>query len=83
MSKVLVEVLLPAANMKFDVYIPQESKMSEVKQLVTSVMTDLADGKFKGHEDSVLCDADSGLIFNVNMIVSELGIENGSRLMLI
>lgn len=83
MSKVLVEVILPAADRKFDVYIPLESKLSEVKTLVTGVLNDLADSKFKGDESTILCDAENGIIYNINMVVAELGIRNGSKLMLI
>lgn len=83
MNKVLVEIFLPAAGRSFDVYIPLESQMSEVLLLVSSLLGDLADGKYKPTGNEVLCDAESGIIFNINMAVAELGIKNGSRLMLI
>lgn len=81
--KALVEITVPAAGTKFDVYIPLESKMSEVVQLVSAALSDLSAGKYKATEDDVLCDADTGIIYNVNMEVAELGIRTGSRLMLI
>ncbi|MEG6533636.1 methyltransferase [Caldifermentibacillus hisashii] len=83
MNKVLVEIFLPAANQSFDVYIPLESRMSEVLVLVSSLLSDLSDGKYKATHDAVLCDAETGIIFNINMTVFELGIKNGSKLMLI
>ncbi|CEE03270.1 hypothetical protein BT1A1_3489 [Caldibacillus thermoamylovorans] len=83
MNKVLVEIFLPAANQSFDVYIPLESRMSEVLVLVSSLLSDLSDGKYKATQDAVLCDAETGIIFNINMTVFELGIKNGSKLMLI
>jgi hypothetical protein len=83
MNKALVEIILPAADKKFDVYIPFESRMSEVKVLVSNLLSDLSDDKYKYTDSSVLCDAESGIIFNVNMKVAELGIKNGSKIMLI
>ncbi|MCM3476960.1 MULTISPECIES: methyltransferase [Bacillaceae] len=83
MNKVLVEICLPAANQSFDVYIPLESRMSEVLVLVSSLLSDLSDGKYKATQDAILCDAETGIIFNINMTVFELGIKNGSKLMLI
>jgi len=83
MNKVLVEVLLPAADMKFDIFIPADSRMHEVKVLITYAISELSGGKFKGDETSILSDANSGLIFNIDMTVAELGIINGARLMLI
>lgn len=82
-NKVLVEILVPASGEKFDVWIPLKSKMSEVLQLTAAALSDLSDGKYKATEEAVLCDAETGGIFNVNMEIAELGIQNGSRLMLI
>ena len=83
MNKVLVEIFLPAADMCFDVYIPIDSQMSEVLQLVSAVLSDLSDGKYKANGSAVLCDAATGIIYNINMAFCELGIQNGSKLMLI
>ena len=82
-NKALVEVSVPASGEKFDVFIPLESRMSEVLPLVSSALSDLTGVKYKATRDAVLCDADTGIIFNINMKVVELGIKNGSRLMLI
>lgn len=82
-NKALVEISVPAAAKKFDVFIPLSSKMSEVIQLVSSALSDLSDGNYKATEDAILCDADTGIIFNINMEVAELGIKTGSRIMLI
>lgn len=82
-NKALVEIFVPASGKKFDVFIPLDSKMSDVLKLVSSALSDLSDGKYTATNDAVLCDAKTGMIFNVNMEVAELGIKNGSRLMLI
>jgi hypothetical protein len=83
MNKVLVEIFLPAAGKSFDVYLPLESQMSEVVMLVSTLLSDLSDGKYKANDNAVLCDAASGIIYNINMTIAELGITNGSKLMLI
>ena len=82
-DKALVEIYVPAAAKKFDVYIPLESKMSDVVVMVAGALSDLTGGRYKATRDAILCDADTGIIFNVNMEVAELGIKTGSRLMLI
>lgn len=82
-NKALVEVIVPAAGTKFDVFIPLDSKMSLVLKLLSSALSELSAGKYKASDDAVLCDADTGIIFNINMEVAELHIKNGSRLMLI
>lgn len=82
-NKALVEISVPAAGEKFDVFIPLESKMSEVLKLVSTALSDLSGGRYKASNEAVLCDAKTGIIFNINMEVAELGIRNGSQLMLI
>ena len=83
MNKTLVEVHVPAADKKFDVYIPAESKVHEVATLITKAINGLTAGKFKGDNSSILCDAGNGIILNVNITVAAHGIKNGSKLMLI
>lgn len=82
-NKVLVEIFLPAAGQKYDVYIPLDSKMSDVVKMVSGALSDLSNGKYMATDEAILCDADTGIIFNVNIEVAELGIKTGSRLMLI
>lgn len=82
-NKALVEISVPAAAQKFDVFIPLESRMSEVIRLVSSAVSDLTGGKYRATGDAILCDADTGIIYNINVEVAELGIRTGSRLMLI
>lgn len=82
-NKALVEVFVPAAEKKYDVYIPLESKMSEVTKLLSSAVSDLSDGIYKATDEAILCDAETGIIYNINVEIAELGIRTGSRLMLI
>lgn len=82
-NKVLVELILPAANSKYDIFVPVDSKMSEVKILISGILDELARGKFRSTDNSVICNAESGFIYNVNMTIADLGIKNGTRLMLI
>ena len=83
MDNVLVEIYVPAAGIDYDVIIPNASKMSEVLLLVKKVINDLTADKYIATAESVLCDKKTGSIYNINMTVKELGIINGSQLMLI
>ncbi len=83
MNKILVEIYVPAVGKSFDVFLPLTSSMNEVLQLVSNSLAQLSDGKFKPTESTVLCDFDSGSIFDINVTVAELRIENGAKLMLV
>lgn len=82
-EKVLVEVLVPAAGQKYDVFLPLGIRMQEAVQLVAAALSDLNEGSFQASKDTLLCSADTGTIYDINREVAELGIQNGSRLMLI
>lgn len=83
MNKVLVEVFIPAARRTYDIFIPRASRLSEILMLLNRIVPDLSDGYFIAGRDTVLCSRHDGLIYNLNMTVEELGLENGAQLMLI
>lgn len=83
MDKILVEVYLPAGNKSYDVYIPLKSKFHEIITLLAGTFTELSSGYFTASKDVVICDRATGIILNINMSAEELGLKNGSKLMLI
>ena len=82
-EKALVEIFVPAAAETFDVYIPLACKIGQILPLAAAALSDLSQGKFLADQDTVLCDRNTGSILDVDMEAAELGIHNGSRLMLI
>ncbi len=82
-NKILVEISVPASGEKYDVYLPLDLKTSEAVQLVSMALSELSNNKYKAKEDSILCDAKTGIIFNINTEVAELNLKNGSQLLLI
>lgn len=83
MNYVIIEVFLSAAGRSYDIKIPRCSMMWEVTKLVAIALEDLSNGLYTASEDSVLCDRETGAIFNINYPIEELGITNGSQLILI
>lgn len=83
MDKILVEIYLPAANKTFDVYISLDSYMYDVLVMVSKCLTDLSDNKFMATENTIICNRDTGIIYNINKHIGELDIKNGTRLILI
>lgn len=83
MRKLIVEVYLPAAQRAFDLQIPSNARLSQVSELVGRTLTELSGGLYTADEASTLCDRETGEILNINMTVWELGLRNGSKLMLI
>ena len=80
---ILVEVYLPSVQRSFDVYVPLFCKLHEVEAMLAGALHELSDGYFVPSPDTVLCDKTSGIMLDINSSAAELGLQNGSRLMLI
>lgn len=83
MSKVLVNVYVPVLNSSYDMFIPEESALDDVLELMKKAVSELSDGIFIPEKNTTVCRRENGEILNINLSVYELGIQNGSKLMLI
>ncbi len=83
MDSILVEVYLPATQKAYDIRIPRLCMMWEVTELVSKALSELSEGLYNATDKAVLCDRVNGTLYNINLSVEELGLTNGSRLMLI
>ncbi|MBR4858851.1 MAG: methyltransferase [Clostridia bacterium] len=83
MEHILIEVFVPALELTFDAFIPLQSPMYEVLELLKKAATEMSDGRFVADRTTAICHRENGRIINVNLSVCELGVRNGSKLMLI
>ncbi len=83
MDKILIEVFIPVAGKVFEIFVPSELMMHEALELICKMVTQMCDGVFVAGKDTVICHRDTSDILNINLSVSELGLNNGSKLMLI
>ncbi|MGN0548735.1 MAG: methyltransferase [Acutalibacteraceae bacterium] len=83
MDKILIEVYAPILGKSFDVFIPQECQMFEILELIKKAVSDMSDGIFAANESTALCNRSDGTILNINLSAYELGLHNGSKLILI
>ena len=83
MNKVLVNVYVPMLNKSYDIFIPIQSQLFEITDLIKRAVSELSEGQFMPSRDTVLAYRASGKILDVNSTVFELEIGNGTKLMLI
>lgn len=83
MNKILIEVYVPVAEKEYDIIVSTNLMMYELIELVSKVITEMSEGLYAAGIDAVLCNREDGTIYNINLSVEELGLKNGSRLMLI
>lgn len=82
MDKIMLEVRLPVANKYYDVRVPANSCIGDVLPLLEQALEELEKGYYLAKGDSVLCDGETGKIFDLQMTVREAGIVNGSKVIL-
>ncbi|MGN0610510.1 MAG: methyltransferase [Ruminiclostridium sp.] len=83
MEKVLVNIFVPVLRKSYDMFIPLQARMYEVLELIKKAVAEMSDGLFTADGNTVICYRNDGTILNINLSVYELGIHNGSKLMLI
>ncbi len=83
MDKALIELFVPVLDRSFDIFIPLHSPMYEVLELIKKAVREMSDGRFISNDNTAICYREDGTVININMSVYELGIQNGSKLMLI
>lgn len=83
MNRLTIEVYLPAALQSFDVRVPADMKLSQITQLISQALGQISGLLYSADTIPILCDLKSGNILNINMTAWNLGLRNGSKLMLI
>lgn len=83
MNKVIVNVYVPILNISYDIFIPVQLQIFEVTELVKKAVFELSEGRFMPTFDTAISIRASGEILDINSTVFELGIGNGTKLMLI
>ena len=83
MNKVLINVYIPILNKSYDIFIPTQSQLFEVIELIKCAVSELSEGQFVPSRDTVLARKTTGEILDINSTVFELAIGNGTKLMLI
>lgn len=82
MDKILVEVYLPSIKETYDIFIPKSLKIYELTSILSKTLMDITSGTCK-LENSILCDRNTGSPYDINITISELDLNNGSKLLLI
>jgi len=82
MDKLLVEVYVPAISAHYDVFIPRDARVHELLDLISTAIERLS-GSLFSRDSTALCDGETGRIYNNSIMVEEMNLQNGSRMMLI
>lgn len=82
-NKVLVLVNVPKLESTYDMYIPINRKIFNVIEMIKNSLRDLSQGSFNPNENYVLYNKETGVAYDVNMLVRDSDIRNGSKVILL
>lgn len=83
MSKILVEVYLPAMNRMLELRIPLSLKVDDVINMICSYLQKMDISEYVPSEDTVLCDSSTGKILDRNKFINDVELTNGSRIFMV
>jgi len=83
MDKVLIRLYIPMLEEKYDMWIPLNKKIDDVVKLLIKAIDELSGGKYKPDKMPILYNKVTDEAYDVNLIVNESTIRNGTSLMLI
>lgn len=81
-NKVLVELVVPALEVKYDVYVPVNRKIGSVVVLLTKAMSELSGGYSDSIKNFSLYDGISGNQYLPDQLIRNSNIRNGSKIIL-
>ena len=82
-NKVLVSVNVPRSEKKYDIYFPVNRKISNVIGMIKSSLQGLSQGSLDMNGNYVLYNEENGEPYDMNILVRESNIRNGSKVILL
>lgn len=82
-NKILVDVIVPLLEEKYQLYIPINKRISVVIRLIEKALNEMTNGYYPIKEGSVIIDVESGNVFDINITVKESKMFNGSQIILL
>lgn len=81
-NKILVTVVVPMIEEKYDIYLPVSKSIKVTKKLLINTINELSGGHFPKDKNCILMSSE-GVPYGVNSTVKECGIKNGDKIILI
>ena len=82
-NKVLVSVNIPILEKKYDIYFPVNRKIFNVINMIKTSLYELSLGSFDMTKEYTLYNMENGEPYDMNMLVRESNIRNGSKVILL
>lgn len=82
MNKILITVVVPMIEEKYDIYIPISKSIKVTKELLVKTINELSEGHFP-KKDTCTIMSSNGMVYDPKLTIKESGIKNGDKIILI
>lgn len=82
-NKVLIELIIPEIEESYDVYIPVSKKVGSIIKLLNRAIFELSNGTYNGGIKNYIYNKDTGVKYDVNILIKDTDIRNGTKIVLI
>lgn len=82
-NKILIELEIPLIEREYDIFIPINKKVGTIKKLIEESLIELTENAYVIKADTNFYSKETGMIYNVNDVVRDTDLRNGSRIILI
>lgn len=82
-NKVLVELIIPEIESKFDVYLPINKRIGSIITLLNKSISELTNGCYVGSNTTALYNRNTSTKYQANMLLYNTDIRNGTTLILL
>lgn len=82
-NKVLVRLYVPMIERKFEVWLPLNKRLCNIVKLLVKTINDLSRGYYKPEDMPVLYDKSTAEQYDLNLLLKDTNIRNGTELILI
>lgn len=82
-NKINVDIIVPSINETYNLFIPINKKVGEIIKLLNQAINELTNGDFPITNKLSLVNLINGDVYDINKLVKDNGILDGSKLVLI
>ena len=82
-NKVLVELIVPTIESRFDLYLPINKRIGNIITLLNKTVSELSDGCYEGNNTTALYNRETNEKYDVNSLLYNTNIRNGTTLILL
>ena len=82
-NKVLVEINVPEIDATYNVFLPINKKIGNILVLITKAINDMSNNSYQITNNNGLYNRDTGERYNIDVLVRETNIRNGTKLVLL